>query len=55
MKSVEIFNVMGKHVYQQKITSNKITINTENFPSGIYAVRLVHVNKSVFTEKLIIE
>ena len=36
------------------ITGNKIKIDRDNLPSGIYFIRLTQDNKTIITDKLII-
>ena len=38
--TVEIYNLMGALVYSQNDCANKVEINTDGLPSGIYFVRL---------------
>ena len=40
--NVEIYNLMGTLVYSQKDCANKVEINTSDFQSGIYFIRLTN-------------
>lgn len=40
IKSVEVFNLLGKRVASQKASSNNVTISTDGLASGIYLARI---------------
>lgn len=50
--SVEIYNSIGKLVYQNQLTAEKNTINT-NLASGIYFVNLIENGQVIAVQKLI--
>jgi len=54
--NVEVTNILGQVVLStsQQVTGNKIDINAEHLPSGIYLVKLYENNQS-FTTKVVIE
>ena len=41
IQSVEIYSLTGTLIYGQKGCSNKVEIQTEDLPSGLYFIRLV--------------
>jgi len=51
---VEIYNVFGQKVYSAVLVTKQETINTNQFSSGIYFVKVSNREKT-FTKKLIIE
>ncbi|MDY0085202.1 MAG: T9SS type A sorting domain-containing protein [Bacteroidales bacterium] len=55
---LEIYNIIGSKVYEQEITfgidKQLITIQLEDFKSGLYFVKLIH-DSNAFTQRLIIE
>ena len=54
---IEIYDVLGKKVYFEKLTTNgtiSISINITGFKSGIYSVRMICGNEQV-VKKIIIE
>ncbi|HRO42737.1 MAG TPA: T9SS type A sorting domain-containing protein [Flavipsychrobacter sp.] len=56
IKAVAIYNYTGKEVFNSQLTGNhrKIIINTEEFPNGLYLVRITTQNGST-TKKLVIQ
>jgi len=53
--NILIYNMLGKIIFQDKMTSNKIDIeNKGHFKSGIYLVKVIDDNQRVFHSKLII-
>jgi hypothetical protein len=57
---LELFDVIGQKIGQQKISENKITINTESLKSGIYFCKVSEtdhsgVRISSCTKKIIIQ
>ena len=52
---LNIFNLYGQKIKTiNNITGNKIKIDRDNLPSGIYFIRLTQDNKTITTDKLII-
>ncbi len=54
INSVYIYNVLGELVYTEDMNTNAITINTYNFPKGMYLVKINREDK-ILSKKLIIE
>jgi hypothetical protein len=50
--TIEIFDLLGKTVYQQKVTSKVHAINLAQIQNGIYIVKFSN-KMGVFTQKLI--
>jgi bilirubin oxidase len=50
---VNIFNVFGESLYSTGSIQNLIRIDTQNFPSGIYFLKITSKNK-IITQKIII-
>jgi hypothetical protein len=50
--TITIFNMIGEITFQTKLKTNHVTINTEEFPTGIYLVQ-IHSDKNTFTKKII--
>jgi hypothetical protein len=53
-KMVTIYNVLGKEVFNQKITGIKEQLNISHISSGIYIVKVLDGDK-VATKKLVIK
>jgi len=52
-KHITIFNSTGKLFYQSGINSNKTTtINTNNYPKGVYFIRIENENGFTVTRKI---
>jgi hypothetical protein len=52
--TVEIYNITGQKIYQERTReSGSLAVSTENWPNGIYAVKILSEGKSI-TKKLII-
>ena len=49
---LEILNFVGQVVYKQEVTEKEFKINTDNFSSGVYFIRL-RDNDSAVTRKFI--
>lgn len=47
VRSLLIFNFMGKKVYETKSASPKITVNLENFYRGIYIFQVRDINGNI--------
>lgn len=52
ISKVELFNALGKSVYRKTTNKENIQIDTKNFSSGIYFLK-VHIANSVYTKKMI--
>jgi hypothetical protein len=53
--SIVIYNMLGKIVYQDKMTSNRIDIkNNGQFKSGLYLIKVTDDSQRVFHSKLMI-
>ena len=50
---IEIYNAIGKLVYQKKIDSTEILIN-EKFPSGTYLLKIIEGNSVLGRKKIIV-
>ena len=53
--NLKIYDLTGKLIYNQKITENITSINTENWPSGIYLWKVVSNDKDAKSGKWIKE
>jgi hypothetical protein len=54
IKTIEIYNALGKKIYTAAINTTEFKINTSNYSKGIYIINIF--NKSTnFSKKLIIE
>lgn len=52
---VSVFDVLGKKIYEASTTSGRIEIkNNGNFNSGLYFIKVIGENQSVYNTKLII-
>jgi hypothetical protein len=51
IKSIELTDIMGVNLLEIKTIENKINLDIENYPSGIYFVTL-RMNSSVYVEKV---
>ncbi len=51
---IEIFDISGKLVFQNKNTTNKIRIATDTWSTGVYFIKIYSADK-IFTDKLIKE
>ena len=54
-KQLLIIDNLGKTVYQLKVNSEKLIVNTKQFTKGIYIIKLTMNNGDIKTEKLIVE
>ncbi|PWH84439.1 hypothetical protein DIS18_07890 [Algibacter marinivivus] len=55
IKQVEIYNILGKRVYQNKPSSNVLEVDSSGFQTGVYLVKAFTVNNQVFHSKLVID
>lgn len=54
--NVVITNLLGKIVYNKSINGNRLNINRDNrFASGMYLIKVISANQSVYNTKLIIK
>ncbi len=54
--NISIYNMLGKIVYQDKMTSNRIDIkNNGQFKSGLYLIKVTDDNQRVFHSKIMIK
>jgi len=52
---VSIVSLSGKRVYSQKITKNKISLNTSNFKKGSYVCNVTYLKQIIKSSNLIIQ
>lgn len=52
---IDIFDAMGKPKYQTRQMTNKLLINVENLPSGLYLVKARTINNRFIEHRIIIE
>ena len=50
VKNLEIFDLRSKKIFETKSNDNKIILKVENYPRGIYLVK-VRTKTSIYTEK----
>ncbi len=55
IKSVEIYTVLGKRVYQNTPISNVLEVKNSGFKAGVYLVKALSEDNKVFHSKLIID
>ena len=56
IKSIEMFNILGKRIYENSnINSKKYAWNLETFSKGIYFIKIKTINNQTDLKKLIIE
>ena len=54
VKSIEIYNVLGKRIYSNSIVTNSLKVDSSKFTKGVYLVKAFSANNKVFYTKLII-
>lgn len=54
IKNVEIYNMLGKRIYQNIPRTQTIEIQTTSFSKGVYIVRALSGNNKVYNSKLIL-
>lgn len=54
VNSIEIYNMLGKRVYQNRPKTNTLEIDSSSFSKGVYLVKAFSKNKKVFYAKLIL-
>ena len=53
---IKIYTILGKLIYEQKITSSKLEINLPTkFTTGVYLLKVINNNNKIHYSKLIIE
>ena len=50
---MEIYDMYGKLMFSEKIQGAKLTVNIENFASGIYLLKLFKGNESIGNQKVV--
>ncbi|WP_405290868.1 T9SS type A sorting domain-containing protein [Algibacter sp. Ld11] len=55
LKGVEIYNVLGKLVYQSELNGSNLEVESVNFKSGVYLVKAIAGNNNVYHTKLVIK
>lgn len=51
IKNIAVYNIIGKVMMVYKVTSTSANLNLENFPSGVYFVRLMNSKGNVVMTK----
>jgi hypothetical protein len=52
---LKLYDAMGAMVINKSLTNKTTTLNTNNFPSGIYLYKVIEDNKTVQSGKLIFQ
>lgn len=55
VQRVEIYNIIGQRVYTEKLTAEKLEINTSSFNKGMYIVNLYFDENKLSLQKLVVE
>ncbi|WP_396600621.1 T9SS type A sorting domain-containing protein [Algibacter sp. R77976] len=55
LKGVEIYNVLGKLVYQSELNGSNLEVESVNFKSGVYLVKAIAGDNNVYHTKLVIK
>lgn len=53
LKQIEIYSISGTKVLQKNINQNKVELNVNNLPAGVYIIRTVDVNGFIESHKAI--
>lgn len=53
LKQIEIYSISGTKVLQKNINQNKVELNVNNLPVGVYIIRTVDVNGTIESHKAI--
>lgn len=53
--TIEIYNLIGQRIYQEKVCKGIQKITTEEFSPGIYLVQVSTNTNDIFTEKIVIK
>ena len=52
---MELYSILGVKIFEQKITTLKTEVETQNLTSGIYIVKFLKDNQLIKTEKIMID
>lgn len=56
VKTIKVYNVLGKEVYQTIVNSNPtVKIETKNYKSGVYIVKLIDKHNNISTSTFIVK
>jgi hypothetical protein len=55
VKNIEIYNVLGKRIYQKLTEKNSLDVNLTEFNKGVYLIRTFSENKKIYHSKLIVK
>ena len=55
VKRIEIYNILGKRVYQNTLKDNTLEVKNAGFKSGVYLVKAFSDDNQVFHSKLVIK
>jgi hypothetical protein len=50
---IELLNAIGQVIMTETSESNRFTFNLQNYPAGIYFVKLIEQNRVIALEKII--
>ncbi|HSN50604.1 MAG TPA: T9SS type A sorting domain-containing protein, partial [Bacteroidales bacterium] len=53
IKEVQVYNLLGQIVYNQKVNNTSLTINTASLQSGLYNVKVVMADGSIIRKVVI--
>ncbi|MFD0989059.1 T9SS type A sorting domain-containing protein [Mariniflexile jejuense] len=53
IKSIDVYNFLGKQIFKQSVGSTNLIINLSNYPSGIYFFKIQSENGKIVTNKVI--
>lgn len=56
VETVKVYNVLGKEVYQTLVNNNtNVKIETKNYKSGVYIIKLIDNNNNINTSTFIVK
>lgn len=56
VKTIKVYNVLGKEVYQTLVSNNtNIKIETKNYKSGVYIIKLIDKSNNINTSTFIVK
>ena len=55
MLKIQLFNILGNIITEEKITQNNTSINIENFAKGIYFLKVFMLNGNYRIEKIVLQ